>query len=174
MKARIEKSIALLMSLHFLTAATIACSEESKWLFSSIYGQSLWISYEPDESLYALTFGDVTEKVASCDSGSMKICFRSSVVDIAVPEKEPKVGEGWEIAGTTFSLVSVIENLELLDETFRDVLVIAVNRNLEFPSGHPGTRRFVLFYSYNDGLIAFQEGSDPGNGLFIASKLPSI
>lgn len=175
MKAYAQKIAAVLMFVCLLNPATMAFSEEAKWLFNSIYGRPLQISYDPEEGLYSFISGDVTQRVPPCEIERMRICLRSDGLDMSIPEKMQEVGESWTDGRTTFSLVTVIRKLELLDKHFENILVITATKDLQIALGIPGTRKSTLFYSYQNGLIAFQVESDQGGGsIYIASQLPSL
>lgn len=160
------------LAICLCMSAMKAYPSELKWSFTSLVGQQIWISYQEKKSEYALTVGDVTQKVPSCEALSMQVCFSSSTVDLAIPRRKPNVGDTWSVAGTTWRVVAMIGNLELLGESYKDVFVVLATKNL---LSRPGVRRQKVFYTYQHGLLAFQEETENGpRGAFIASTLPSV
>ena len=150
-------------------------SNDRPWIFSDIYGGQLKISYQEDSSMYAVTVGDVTERVESCGNALLKLCIQSQDLDIAIPKEKPSVGESWRVRDGVYKLEYRLENLQFLGRVFEDVFVISTEREEWFAGKSLGLIRFKLFYSYTDGLIFLKVVSGPNADLFlISTQIPSI
>ena len=127
----------------------------SSWEFTTPLGQIKKVSYERDDFLYSISSEDVTVKVDSCQKGNYRICFMTSYLDVAIPVNPPNLGDVWVVMGTKFELRDVISKLDLLGHTYRDVMMIHVERDQNFYLQIPKIKNSYLMYSYEFGLLMF-------------------
>ena len=160
---------------HYLFLFLILCSGQllaSEWRFTTGY-QGIQVSYEEQTKLFSITSEDVTVGLAFCEPEHYLVCFMSNYLDLAIPINPPAIGDNWTVFGSRFEFVHVIPKIELLGQTYKDVLVINVERNQQFYyQGEPEVKHSRLLYSYDAGLLMFYEVSN--HIAFIASNMPSL
>ena len=154
-----------------------AIANDTSWVFSTITGQLLEIEHQKN-GYYSLTSNDITVRVDSCDSNSVyKICFLSSLLDIAIPSHRPEPGASWKVRGTEFTLEQILKELNILNSRHENIYVIHVRRDQNFYLPNANQIKFsLLFYSYEIGLLAFQDLDEDKiyNVTFFSSVLPSL
>ena len=147
-----------------------------RWEFYSEYGQS--VEFQKDEEGYSFFSGDVGELDVNCPQQlrNYRVCLNSTFVSLAIPTVRPNLGDSWEIVTrqgkANFEVEWIGKKIDWLGESFEDVYVI-LTTEIEMLGGDKLTKASRVWFSYDNGLIAFQVNTDyPVR--FIVSDLPSL
>jgi len=164
-----KTAIAVIIGSSLLCCGDSARNEET-YSLTSMGGQRIVIAKNLPAREYSITIADVTVRSSACDEEHNRICLSTDSLDLVAPIIPPEANSSWEVKRARFWLEAIVGSLRLLGHTFKDVYVIRGRRDLD-----TGTRGFRFYFSYADGLLAYQELMNAGaSPLFITSDLPSL
>ena len=148
----------------------------ASWSFTTGVGQTFRVDYEKVKKEFSITSDDVTVRLDFCEPEHYLVCFMSNYLDLAIPINPPAIGDNWAVLGSHFELFYIVPSMDLFGKTYKDVLVINVERNQQFYyQGEPEIKHSQLLYSYDEGLLMFYRVNE--SGFFtplVASNIPSL
>lgn len=154
-----------------------AIATDTSWIYTTMLGQILKVEHMKDER-FSLAMNDITVRVDSCGRDSdYKVCLLSNFLDLAIPKHRPELGQSWKVRGTEFALQQILKELSILNNKYSNIYVIDVKRVQKFYLPNSDKIKFSrLFYSYETGLLAFQELDENRvyDVTFFSSMLPSL
>lgn len=163
----------VLILLLAIALAVDAADRDESWTFTSLYGQEITLAQDA-EGFYTISVADLTERRKACDPESYRVCFSSALISAAIPRELPKPHSSWTVGPARFSMLAVVEEVKILGSGFRDLYVVDVQREA-VPPIDPISRRFRLFFTYDEGLVAFAIQDEHGQFVsYIASRVPSL
>jgi hypothetical protein len=163
--------------MSLLLCASQAAVASERWVFTSLWGQKIAISRSFDPDQYALVVADVTNRAAACDARGYRVCFVTTSLSVVVPSEPPADGDAWKEHGAVFWLEAVIRSvdMDILGVSAEPLYVIRVDHDLFEELGTHTIRRHRLYYSYQIGLLAFEEILEgEGSPIFLTSRVPSL
>lgn len=168
--------IGMVLGALALCGAKVEVRTSNQWTFSALFGQRLWVSKDASTADYRVKINDVTVITESCEDSRFQVCFLSGSLNVAIPKDPPEVGSKWEVDWTHFEVERIVDEIEILGRSLRNVYLIRVRSRRDVDEN--GRERYLreerLYFSYLDGLIGFDElGSGEGSA-FITSDLPSL